>query len=224
MTSIVYWANLSQFSNESMKPKPLLKDLSELQSEHKGNNWLACPAITTRHKNTFMTTIPYNCFIDFKEGRILDNNISQRPGLYKNSYAFDWNFKRIFFSDKPQIMEVSPAFLHKLSYSQFGHAPSGAFDIGQWFRPSSPTFQLWSGETEFKADQGEAHLYFNFPNNDKVILQQFNMSEKLIDIMYFCVNYKSYVPKQSLHSIYQVFLQNKLKNKILIEIKQNLIL
>jgi hypothetical protein len=224
MSSIVYWANLSQFSNEDMKPRPLLKELANLQSKHSGEKWLECPAITTRHKNTFMTIFPKNILVNFKEMKRSDDFISQREGVYENSYAFNWNIKRIFFSDKPQIMEVSPAFLHKLSYSQFGHAPSGAFDIGQWFRPSSPTFQLWSGETEFKANQGEAHLYFNFPNNNKIILQQFNMSEKLINIMNFCVNYKFYVPKQSLSSIYQVFSQNKLKNETLTEIKQNLIL
>lgn len=224
MSSIVYWANLSPVSNEIMTPIPLLKSLSDSQAEHKGNNWLACPAITTRHKNTFMTTIPHNIWVDFNQLKTSHNHITQRAGLYKDSFAFDLNIDRIFFSSEPQIMEVSPAFLHQTSYSRFGHAPSGAFNIGNWFRPSSPTFQLWSNEKEFKAEQGEAHLYFNFPNENKIVLKQFNMSEKLTNIMNFCLQYKHNVPKQSLSSIYKVFSEQGFTKEVLAEIEQNLVL
>ena len=58
MSQVIYWANLSEFPSESMTPKPLLKDLADSQSEHKGGNWVACPAISTKHKNTFFTTFP----------------------------------------------------------------------------------------------------------------------------------------------------------------------
>ena len=120
-------------------------------------------------------------------------------------------------------MEVSPAFLHKTSYSQYGHAPSGEFDISKWFRPSSPTFQLWEKETEFKAKQGEAHLYFNFPNKKKVKLQEFKMTERLFEIMYLCINYKLIQPNQPLSVSYEMFESTGLQEEVIKQIKQNLL-
>lgn len=120
-------------------------------------------------------------------------------------------------------MEVSPAFLHKTSYSQYGHAPSGEFDISKWFRPSSPTFQMWEGETEFQAKKGEAHLYFNFPNEKRIKLEQFQMNKRLYEIMHLCVNYKINKPNQTLPSIYEMFETTGLKEDTLKEIQNNLI-
>lgn len=225
MSKNIYWANLTLLPDEIMTPRPLLKDLSESQSERVGSNFVACPAISQKHKNTFLTTIPHDISVTFLNGQCYasDTKITERPGLYKNSYAFNWNIERIFFSEVSQIMEVSPAFLHQTSYSFFGHAPSGAFDIGNWFRPSSPTFQLWSNNTTFKANKDEAHLYFNFPNQEKVILTQFKMSEKLFEIMDTCVNYKFINPKQPLKSIYQMFQTNDLRKSVIKEIKNNIL-
>lgn len=224
VSNTVYWANLSGLPDELMAPKPLLKDLADSQAEHKGSNWVACPAITARHKNTFMTTFPYDLVVDFEKQYASDPLASPRVGLYKNSFAFNWNINRIFFSDKPQTMEVTPAFLHETSYSQYGHAPSGAFDINKWFRPSSPTFQLWTGKSQFIAREAEAHLYFNFPNDNKVTLTQFSMSLRLREILEFCVTYKNHVPRQPLLSIYGKFEQMGMRKETLKEIKQNLYL
>jgi hypothetical protein len=222
---IVYWANLSTESSEIMKPTPLLADISKAQSENKGVNYISCPAIRNRHKNTFVTKIPYDFSIKFFDNRYeaSSTNLSERKGLYSDSYAFNWNLNRIFFSSEPQMLEVSPAFLHKTSYSQFGHAPSGTFDIGQWFRDSSPTFQLWSGENSFSAKKDEAHLYFNFPNETKIILKEFSMTETLYEISNSCITYKNYKPGQTMDTMYKDFVKNGLKEKTLNEIKKNLL-
>ena len=158
------------------------------------------------------------------DGRFLssDTKITPRQGLYANSYAFDWGVDSIFFSPTSQIMEVCPAFLHKTSYSQHGHAPSGEFDISKWFRPYTPTFQLWENETKFEAKKGEAHLYFNFPNEKRIELQEFSMSKRLLEIMKICVDYKKIKPKQPLSSSYLMFEQYGLQEETLKEIQANL--
>ena len=223
MSQVIYWANLSEFPSESMTPKPLLKDLADSQSEHKGGNWVACPAISTKHKNTFFTTFPRGVEVNFKEQPLSDDNlISERIGLYENSYAFDWDIKRIFFSAEPQILEVSPAFLHRTSYVKYGHAPSGAFNIGGWFRPSFPTMQLWSGENYFSAEKGEPHLYYNFPNSERVILKEFSMNENLHNVMHDCINYKQYKPGQTLDTMYKDFIKEGLRDFTMSEIQKNL--
>ena len=120
-------------------------------------------------------------------------------------------------------MEVSPAFLHKTSYAKYGHAPSGAFDIGQWFRPSSPTFQLWDGIERFEAKTGEPHLYFNFPNEHKIELKQFAMTEKLHHIMTANVMLKAYLPKQPLSFLYENFTKSGRNKEVIQEIETNLL-
>ncbi len=223
-TKHVYWANLCPELNIDFEPKPLLIDIAKSQSLYKGQNWMSCPAIKDKNYNTFFTTIPYDLEVKFINDSIYSNDqkIYQRQGLYKNSYAFNWDIQRIFFSENSQIMEVTPAYLHKTSYSKYGHAPSGAFDIGKWFRPSSPMFQLWSEENTFLAKRGEAHLYFNFPNNKKIVLKEFNFTQKLEEIMYLNLDHKNIMPRQKLPSIYKMFKDSKRKEIVLSEILKNL--
>jgi hypothetical protein len=221
----IYWANLSPLPSSDLALQPLLPHIAKSQSNHKGENHVACPAIRTKHSNTFFSTIPYDVSVMIKDNQFFttDTKMTPRTGLYENSYAFEWELTRIFFSPFDQVMEVSPAFLHKTSYSQYGHVPSGFFNINKWFRPSVPTFQAWENETRFEAKQGEAHQYFNFPNDDRIVLQEFVMSERLFEIIYLCVGYKDTVPNQPLSAIYQMFQKNGLQNETLKEIQRNLV-
>jgi hypothetical protein len=209
-----------------MEPKPLLADLAKRQPEHQEDGYVACPAIKAKHKNTFFTAIPYDFTVQFVEGQMYSTHpesVVQRPGLYENSFSFNWHMNRTFFSETPQIMEVTPAYLHPTVHSRFGHAPSGAFDIGKWFRPSSPNFQLWSNLSEFHAKKDDAHLYFNFPSEERIVLKQFVMTEKLFEIQDATLNHKEYFPKQNLNSIYSRFTQNGISKILLKEIKENLL-
>ena len=220
----VYWANLCPELEIDLEPKPLLVDIAKSQSQYKGQNWLSCPAIKDKNYNTFLTHIPHNLEVKFEKNSLYTNDqrVTPRQGLYEKSYAFDWDIKRIFFSESPQIMEVTPSYLHKTSYSRYGHAPSGAFDISRWFRPSSPMFQLWSEENIFLAKKGEAHLYFNFPNNKKVVLKEFYFTDTLQEIVQLNVDHKNIVPRQSLDSIYNMFEATKRRKVVLSEIMKNI--
>jgi len=226
-TKIVYWGvfdNYAQTSLFDLEPKSLIKDFSESQKNLKDNNYVACPAFREKHRNTFMSYIPYDLAFGYKDGVYHRNRdqITLRDGLYDNSHAFDLNLLRIFYSEDPQILEVSPAYLHKTSYYSMGHPASGAFDIGKWFRPSAPNFQLWSGVTEFSALEGEPHMYFNFPNKNTVQLKQFYVSDKLREISDGNVSFKLYLPKQNFNSLYSRFLKSNQKKIIIEEIKKNL--
>jgi hypothetical protein len=226
-TKIVYWGIFDDYAKNSLldlEPKSLIKDFSESQQNFKGQNYVSCPAFREKHKNTFISYIPYDISFGYRDGTYYRNKeeITLRDGLYDDSYAFDLKLLRIFYSEEPQILETSPAFLHKTSYSSMGHQASGAFDIGKWLRPSAPTFQLWPGVTEFSAIEGEAHMYFNFPNEKKIHLQQFYVSDKIKELSEANVSFKSYLPKQNLNSLYSRFLKSNQKNIIIEEIKKNL--
>jgi hypothetical protein len=224
-TQTIYWAAFNQDSTPDLELKSLVRHIASTQNTHLGGNHVACPAIRGKHSNTFYSTFPYDLKVMFKD-RLITNRpevIEQRTGLYENSYAFNWNYHRIFFSPTPQIMETSPAFLHQTSYSQYAHAPSGAFDIGKWFRPSAPAFQLWSGVNEFKALKDEAHLYFNFPNENNIEFVQFQMTEYLYTISDATVSHKFNLPKQPLANLYKRFTQSGLRTKVLAQIEANLL-
>jgi hypothetical protein len=224
-TQTIYWAAFNQNSTPDLELKSLVRHISTTQSNHIGSNQVACPAIRSKHTNTFYSTFPYDLEVMFKDKLITNKPevIEQRTGLYENSYAFNWHYNRIFFSAVPQIMETSPAFLHRTTYSQYGHAPSGAFDIGKWFRPSAPTFQLWSGVNEFKVSKGEAHLYFNFPSKNTIEFKQFKMTDLLYEISSASVGHKQSIPKQNLQSLYTRFSQSGFQKKIMTEVEANLL-
>jgi|LakMenEpi03Aug12_release.lakeMendotaPanAssembly.Ray.scaffolds.fasta_scaffold314790_3 hypothetical protein len=226
-TKIVYWGIYDDYAKTSLfdlEPKSLIKDFAKSQINSRDNNYVSCPAFREKYKNTFISYIPYDISVKF-EGDIYYANrdeITPRLGLYNNSYAFDLNLLRIFYSEDSQIIESSPAFLHKTSYSSMGHQASGAFDIGRWVRPSAPTFQLWSGVTEFSALQGEPHMYFNFPNEKRIELKQFYVSDKIKELSQANMSFKYYLPKQNLNSLYSRFVKSNQKNIMIEEIKNNL--
>ena len=221
----IYWAAFNQEPTPELELKSLVRHIATTQSNHIGSNQVACPAIRGKHSNTFYSTFPYDLEVMFKDKLITNKPevIEQRTGLYENSYAFNWHYNRIFFSPVPQIMETSPAFLHQTFYAQYGHAPSGAFDIGKWFRPSAPTFQLWSGVKEFKALKDEAHLYFNFPSQNRIEFKEFKMTDTLYKISEANTLFKSHIPKEGLSNLYRRFTQTGFQKKIMTEVEANLL-
>jgi hypothetical protein len=227
MTKTIYWAtyNQDQSLDLDLTPKRLVQHIAKSQSKHIGINHVACPAIRNKHRNTFYTTFPYDLEVIFQDNKLITNRpneIFERVGLYEGSYAFDWGINRIFFSETPQILQTSPAFLQQTSYGHYGHLPSGAFDISKWFRPSVPAFQLWSGVKEFRAFKDEPQMYFDFPNEDAVELLEFKMTETLYNISNATVQHKFDTPKEKLVEVYKRFTQSGLNKKVLNEIKANL--
>jgi hypothetical protein len=225
---VVYWGVFSDYAKNSLfdlEPKSLIKDLAESQKNFKDYNYVACPAIRDKHKNTFVTYFPYDLKVEFTDTQCLTNRPNEivlRDGLYKDSYSFNFEIERIFYCEESQLMETSPAFLHNTSYSNSGHAPSGSFDIGKWFRQSSPNFQLWPGVTSFKAMANEPHMYFNFPDKNNIILKKFYVSDKLKEFAFANISMKNYIPKQNLNSLYSRFIKSNQKSIILNEINKNL--
>lgn len=226
-SNTVYWAVFSDNSNGyDYELSSLVKELGQSQKNYPLENLVACPAVRGKHINTYVSKLPYNLDIQINNNQWQTNHpedVQPRQGLYDNSYAFDWRFYRIFFSPIPQMMESSPAFLHQTTHTTYGHALSGAFDIGRWFRPTSPAWQMWSNVNEFHALKGEAHLYHNFPNENKIQLQQFIMTDTLREIAEQNVKHKQYVPKQSLFNLYERFTRSGGHKKVLSEIKANLV-
>lgn len=226
----VYWAIVAktdEFAEKALlveEPVNLINDLSSIYN--KESKVFSCPSVKNKHKNTFVYKLPFDIDASSLGGETLfssSNNISQRKPMYENSISFDIDSQIVFFCFEELEMQTTPPYFHQTSYSQLGHSPSGQFNIGNWFRPSSPNISTYPGITFFKASAGEPIIYYHFITDKKVVLKQFLLSERLMNIMNASVNLKIKIPNQSLEALYNRFKKSKLKNIIKQEITDNLL-
>jgi hypothetical protein len=219
---VVYWS--SAHNNFNIEPDPWILDFTALQKTVTGKNYMACPSIREKHKNTFISRMPVDLRVNFNTDYASDErvNMFKDRGIYENSNMFGVNLSRIFFSPEPQMLEVTPPYLHKTSYSQYGHTSSGSFDIHYWFRPTKLMFQLWPEQQYFSINKDEPFAYYNFPNKDKIVFRQFVMTDKLLEISENNVQYKFTNPRQSLQNLYDMSKKNKIHKTVFAEIKKNL--
>jgi len=100
---IIYWSNNTQDFN--IEPDSLLIDISKSQNSTTGRNYLSCPSIRDKHKNTFIERMPYDLDVDYTQGFKATSGvpISNKFGLYENSHMFALNLSKVFFAPEPQI-------------------------------------------------------------------------------------------------------------------------
>jgi hypothetical protein len=95
-------------------------------------------------------------------------------------------------------------------------------NIGAWFRPLEYAFQCWPGVNEFKVDQEDPLMYLKVNTNDPVIFKKFYLTPELFDLSMSCVRLKNYWRERNLKRLYNIFNASKIRNKILNEIKKNI--
>jgi hypothetical protein len=227
----IYWAshvspnNFAERALFNLEPTRLISDLSSIYN--KESKYFSCPAFTDKYKNTFVLRFPFDVNIStFGNTEFITESrfVSKRDNpVYVNGTTFDYGFDHIYYSFEDQLLETSPPYLHQTSYSQFGHAASGAFNIHRWFRPSSPNISLYPNVPVFKASANEPLLYLNFPNSKTVTLKRFMVSDLLMNITQDSIRHKDYFPKQSLDSLYKRFTKGNLSKVIQKEILNNLL-
>jgi hypothetical protein len=66
-------------------------------------------------------------------------------------------------------------------------------------------------------------MYANFLTDEKVELKKFYLTKELHDLSISCVRLKAYRRDRVLSKLYNIFSDSGIKNKILKEIKNNLI-
>ena len=79
----------------------------------------------------------------------------------KNSFLFTITLPYIFFSEEDIEMTMTSPFFSNSKHLQYASIVPGTFNISQWFRSVNFEFNIWSG-SEFKIDEGEDMIYFNF--------------------------------------------------------------
>ena len=237
----VYWSPqyVSERGNDwsFMYPKPetLMFDLLKNKvSDLNQGSFFSCPAVSTKFKKMLVfrnsigcsysydaTVEPYT--IEAKTKQFVDANIL-RPQALNSGPSIEFGIKAIFFADESLEAVATPPFFHEPKYTKYGTMVPGEFDIGQWFRPVNFEVQLWKNKGEFILEDNEPIFYVEFKTKRPILLHRFNMTEKLSSYTDANVNYSNLFGKRvPLADRYQRFKQVGFREKILTEIKKNVI-
>jgi hypothetical protein len=82
---------------------------------------------------------------------------------------------------------------------------------------------MWDNVDTFSVRANDPLMYVNFLTDEKVELKKFYLTKELYDLSMSCVRLKTYRRDRVLSKLYNMFSNSGIKNRILKEIKNNLI-
>jgi hypothetical protein len=215
-------------------PVNLLHDLT-LQSdkENKIDNFLLCPAFVNSVKNTFMFTSPTNADVTLSPPYIknnlppnvpfADSNFIYKAPSIAGAETVRFKANWIFFCEDDLDMETMHPYMHKTPVTDAGYYVPGRFNISKWFRPVEYAFQMHKGVQDFKVSQEDPLIYVKFNTQDNVKLVRFNLSDDLYKLSESCIKFKQYWRQRNLTKLYEIFTRQKMKKRVIEEIKKNII-
>lgn len=238
----IYWSNRTeQFKNTAdwsffyTKPKSLFSNIRSHKTDTApSDSLLACPAVSDKFKKTLVFESPMTCsyaydFTDDKK-EIIHTSQSYLGYSVDRNASLDFGpnihigLDYLFFSDEPVSAFFTPPYFHKPEYTNYGSIIPGEFDIGQWFRGYSFEVQMWNQKGEFHLKENEPVFYLEFKTDRPIHIRRFNTSELLMN--YTVENAMStqiFGRGQSLFTRYNRFNRVGMREKVLTEIKKNLI-
>lgn len=226
--TVVYWsvsAIPELISRQNLfiePPMALRKDImSRVDTKAKQTSYQSCKSMQEAFKNTYMLKQPFDIHWD----RTCNNDfIHERDdSAFKDSLLVDCDLQWFFFSEDSVEMEVTPPYLHNTEVSKYGFLTAGSFDISKWFRTVNLTYQLWEGIEEFNTSKNEAAAYINFRSPNKIILKQFELNEKLMEVANGCTAVKNVISNLPLNNLYERFTRSNRHKIVLKEIQANLL-
>lgn len=212
-------------------PDPLLTDIKPFQNkDNKGDNWYQCHAFLGSVKNTFILRFPMSVSFaidkefgivalkqdDFQMMPFVGIKGASRVDGYTINLVNNW----IFWSDEPLLITSTPSYLHEPTYA--GYYVPGSFNINSWFRPLEAALQLHKGTEVFSIKRGDPFAYVKFHTDEPVILKRFDLTPKIRQISYDCINYKRHNAHRGLPYLYEKFRGNGLNKLLSREIQNNL--
>lgn len=239
---IIYWSNATTKNVSGQdwtllypKPTTLFEDLFLQKSKDIGPaNYFSCPAMNKKIKNTLVFKSPMTCSYEYEEnenGLIVTPTTPNYIGVrQERSSIIDagpiafFLLQYILFCEEDLDVSFTAPFFHKTEYMKSGSVIPGEFNVGAWFRQYSLEVQMWSNKGNITFNEGEPVFYAEARTDKKIILQQFEFTDKLFDYMIACVNSTTVFGKnKTLLSRYDRFKNTGLREKVLKEIKNNLV-
>jgi hypothetical protein len=216
-------------------PKTLFSELIEERKNPKNTaSYFLCPAVASKFKKILVFRSPtknsYEYGTDETGFYIMPTiepyiNINQiREEALDNKPTFVASLNYLFFADSPVDLFFTPPYFHEPKHTKYGACIPGEFDIGQWFRPYAFEFQTWSKKGEFHFEENEPLLYAEFKTDRPIIFHRFIMTSQLQKYKEANIqSFNIFGRFQTLQEKYKKFKQVGYREKILTEIKKNLI-
>lgn len=219
------------------EPTPVFDSLFKSKSDQTvTKTYLQCPAVKNALTSLYVVfnKLTSSGSVEIKEDYVVgalsqpQTNMSHvlmemphAPTL-SNQLLVQYNMNYCFFAEEPLEMRMTSPWFHHAPHMQLGGLVPGVFDIGKWYRPANLEFNLWSGITELKIEEGEPLAYFEFGTDKKIVFKQYVVTEKLQEYASMCVHARS--PKwHSLQARYDLFGKSRMKDYIMKEIRENLL-
>jgi hypothetical protein len=190
-----------------------------------------CPAFRDQFKNTYSLSFPFDYNLYFDKEKIYSpdkdqnffNDLIYIRSLKNHFYSI--NIRYIFFCEDDLLMSMEPAYFTENSFTCNANLIPGKFNIGKWFRPLDCAFFLKKNSSALEIKKDDIFSYIKFHTDDDLEFKRFIRSEnikKLLEEIYSMRKQREQkiVP---LSFFYSYFEKIKIKNKILTEIRNNLI-
>ena len=216
------------------KPKFLFNEYASKRADHADTaNFLSCPAVANKFKKTLVFKSPasFSYSYNFEESSLIkpitQNNIPMfinRGPTLEDGPLISVALSYLLFADEPLSCYFTPPMFSKPGYTKEVSLIPGEFDIGQWFRPFNLEFQFWNKSGELKFQKDEHLFYAELKTDKKINIHRFNLNPILHNYIASHTKSVNYFGRgESLITRYQRFKDTGMREKILTEIKKNII-
>jgi len=229
----VYWAPfydpVSDWSLLYPKPEILFNSLlRDKDVEAKNSSVFSCPAFSEKFKRLLVFRNALESSYKYNDKEVVSKtdfylSTESRDNMLTNGPCIYFSLGYIFFSEEPLDAYFTPPFFHKPKYMKYGSIVPGEFDIGQWFRGYTSEIQMWNKSGDFNLEKDEPLFYVEFKTDRPIVLKEFYLNERLWE--FGCASPKSsfIFGRIGLKKRYDMFKASGLREKILTEIKKNLV-
>jgi hypothetical protein len=193
------------------------------------SGYQSCTALHELVKNTYILPSPFDLDVHLTtNGEIIRNNSSaqyflERVSSFKDSFAVDLSLGILLFSESSVNIEVTHPYMNKTSYTDLGFLVFAEYNISSWFRPVALIYHLWENVRNFKVLENEPLAYIKFKTDKKIIFKRFEITSKIENQVFACIDYKFIKPHQPLKKLYASFIESGMQKLVLKEIKENVI-
>ena len=238
MAKVVYWCvPYSKYFLNVEQPEPLIKELIDLKntviSKAPESDFIRCPAVHEHVKNTFIIRSPIDLTF-FTNGKIVstknyDQGIYDELFLLRDVQAGFMSLRMLysfFFTEEDCEMTLTGAYLSNNDSSKYFTVIPGTFNIAKWFRGLDFAFFIRENNKELTIKRGDPLMYIKFDCKEPIVFKKFVYTKEIDKISEMVLGQKIFQKDKSigtyLKNVYNIFIKSKLKNKLLIEIKKNL--
>ena len=202
------------------------KDTSELQYNR-------CPAFKDYFNNVYGMKSLYTYKLT-KEGEQYTSSLYDQEFFDRHIHVHSAKEKvisfhqyTIFITDSPSLeMSVEHPYFEDNKFTKTCYAIPGIVDIGKYYRFLDFAFHIKKEYNTFEIDEGDTQLYLRFHTKEKIRFKQYYMTDRLREYAFMVEHIKEFSSNKTsrpLSYFYKIYKKSNLKNRILKEIKGNLV-